>query len=189
MKVVIQGRDEIKKWYVKYERDDETNQLVYKPRLSWECKFEYKNIKNLPELNEIPPFNYEYGCGYTSININEETSVIVTNGIFRADLGVYYIRTDYILDEREENKEKAERELKLLVAEWNEQEINKNEKLKAYCELHKLEPSETDVEELCELLGEPIVNSDIRNRLVQCKKIDVKLLDMPLSYSYINMDR
>lgn len=86
-----------------------------------------------------------------ALNISEDKEVIVEREIFRADLNELHLITS------EEtvacsNKETAEEILNELMKEFNKQMIESNEKLLAYCNLHKLNIEEVDSDELFKLV-------------------------------------
>ena len=69
--------------------------------------------------------------------------------IYRADLHAYMVHTDKVIEEKDDEYNKyTERNYKDLMHEYNAQIIDGDEKLKAYCAVHKLDPAETDCDEL-----------------------------------------
>ena len=86
------------------------------------------------------------------INLSENVVVGVTESITRVDLGAYVLRTDKILSEDILLKEECEEILICQIAAFNKMMIESNEKLLSYCKLHKLDPSNTDANELFKLV-------------------------------------
>lgn len=87
------------------------------------------------------------------INLSEDEEVRVEKEIFRADLGEWYQYVNKKLEEKD-NRKKIEKELEKEIAAYNKYMIENNKKAKAYCDLHKLDYSETDYEELLDLVKE-----------------------------------
>lgn len=87
-----------------------------------------------------------------TLNISEDDEVGVEKEIFRADLNEMHIRTDKVVEELDINKEIAERNLSNHIKEFNKMMIESNDKLKAYCDLHKLSYEDTDCIELFKLV-------------------------------------
>lgn len=118
-------------------------------------------VQNLDEWVELHSFDGEprynnYGTNiswiggynYKQINLSEDETVKIEEEIFRADLNELHLHTDKIVEENDYEKEYAESGYKTLIGEFNTQMIESNDKLKAYCEVHKLNPEETDCIEL-----------------------------------------
>ena len=92
--------------------------------------------------------NWIGGYNYNQINLSKDETVKIEEEIFRADLNELHLHTDKIVEENDYEKEYAESEYKTLIGEFNTQMIESNDKLKSYCEVHKLNPEETDCIEL-----------------------------------------
>lgn len=96
-----------------------------------------------------PQSRSEYYRKY--INLSEDEEVDVDKEVFRADLGEWYQYVNKKLEEKD-NRKKIEKELEKERAAYNKYMIENNKKAKAYCDLHKLDYSETDYEELLDLI-------------------------------------
>ena len=164
MKTIIQGKN-LKTFYrveqnLKTIKDDEGRSVeVYtaKPRLVKEVLFD--NWETIKEFDEDIKYNsINYNCGIWGmtrlgeINLTEEEVVKVENKIMRVDLGAYVLHTDKILSEVEFDKETSEEILACRIKAFNKMMIESNDKLLSYCKLHKLNPEETNVDELFELV-------------------------------------
>lgn len=115
-------------------------------------------IKDVVELDPVEICQYEgrpcvSGYGYTitypykRINIGDE-EVNVQKEAFYADLSEWKQFVDKVVSNVDYYKEEVELDYADLIAQYNEQMINEDEKLKAYCKLHHLDPARTDVDEL-----------------------------------------
>ncbi len=85
---------------------------------------------------------------YNRINLSEDEEVGIEKEIFRADLNELHLYTNKIVEEIDCDKEYQEAGYRTLIGEFNIQMIESNDKLKSYCEVHKLNPEETDCIEL-----------------------------------------
>lgn len=150
----IQGKHITHNYEVKYERDDK-GELKYKPSLTVKDTEAYETI--LIVDGEIGQNSSKFWGFYSThrINISESESVVVEEKIYRADLHEYMIHTDKVLSEKDVNKEEAEALLSKLSSEYNELMIERDEKLVAYCHVHKLDPEDTDYEELKKIVYKP----------------------------------
>ena len=81
------------------------------------------------------------------INVGDEEFDVIKE-TFYADLGEWRQVVDKVVENFDHDKETAEAQYAELLREYNEQMINEDEKLKAYCKLHHLDPARTDVDEL-----------------------------------------
>ena len=90
------------------------------------------------------------GCHY--INISENETVKIEDEIFRADLNEMHLHTDKIIEEKEVNKEDALSILDGKIKAFNKMMIESNDRLRAYCDLHKLSYEDTDCIELFKLV-------------------------------------
>lgn len=91
------------------------------------------------------------GCVY-QMNISEDEAVSVGKEIFRADLNEMHLETDKILEEIDINKKESEEILAEQIRAFNSMMITSNEKLKAYCDVHKLSYGGTDAIELFKIV-------------------------------------
>ena len=109
-------------------------------------------VKDIIELDPVEICQYEgrpcaIGYPYKRINIGDE-EVDVQKEAFYADLSEWKQFVDKVVSNVDYYKEEVELDYADLIAQYNEQMINENEKLKAYCNLHHLNPGDTDVDEL-----------------------------------------
>lgn len=88
------------------------------------------------------------GSYLNHINLSEDEEVGIEKEIFRADLNEVHLYTNKVVEENDWDKEYQEAGYKTLIGEFNTQMIESNDKLKSYCEVHKLNPEETDCIEL-----------------------------------------
>ena len=155
MKTIVQGKKVTNKWSVDTGKEkqiingEEREIFVKKPSLTKEEEIEWVDIC---EYNAEPQHTGMSFFANQRIYLSETEEVVVDREIFRADLGVWYQRTDKILDEVDAGKEEAETELQTLVAEFNKTVIENDAEMLNYCKLHKLTPEETDAGELYSLL-------------------------------------
>lgn len=111
-----------------------------------------------------------YNLGWSEdFNISEDETVHEENKIFRADLNEMHHFTNKVLEVQFVDKDTSESALFHLMADFNEQMIESNEQMLAYCKLHKLDPRETDCEELFKIVypGKEyeIINGKMRERV------------------------
>jgi len=161
LKTVIFGKN-IEEFYdvipnYTVEQDDRTFKKVFqeKPNL----KKEFNEESPIPIVTYDGEFdtNREPNGGFLfhpfsnyigKININETEAVNVEKVIFRADIQERHVFTDKVMNKEVFGKEEAEQEYAALMREFNSQMIESNDRLKAYCNVNKLNPEETDVTEL-----------------------------------------
>lgn len=160
MKTIIFGKNieeiyDIIPNYTAVEQEDRTFKKAFQEKPVLKKKFN--------EVSPIPIVTYDgefetnressYAAFYRltavdSININETEAVNVERVIFRADIQERHVFTDKVMNKEVFNKEEAEQEHAELMREFNSQMIESNDRLKAYCNVNKLNPEETDVDEL-----------------------------------------
>lgn len=113
-------------------------------------------VKDIIELDPVEICQYEgrpcvssYGYIFPrkKINIGDE-EVDVQKEVFYADLSEWRQYVDKIVSNVDYYKEEVELDYADLIAQYNEQMIKADEKLQAYCDLHHLNPGDTDVDEL-----------------------------------------
>lgn len=119
--------------------------------------FKTSNVKEWEELcfyKGAPRYNYNVmSCmGYKYLNISETEEVKITKEIFRADLNECHLHSNKIVKEIETGKEEAEEIYEGHVKKFNKAMIESNERLAAYCNLHKLSYENTDCIELFKLV-------------------------------------
>lgn len=119
-----------------------------KPRLQKDNSIsEWKDI-----LTVNGKIHYNEDDSVFGFNISKDETVYVNKSTYRADLDEIHVFTDKVVQTIEEYKEESEERLKELLADFNEQMINSNEAMLAYCKLHKLEPREADCEQVFKLV-------------------------------------
>lgn len=129
---------------------DGKKKLVFfsKPYLTTRLNYEYEKIG---EFDGDSSF-----LGISNIFCNSllfgDENVLISYKNFRLDTGVLEIGITKNLSETDENKEKAEIELDGYIKAFNEDMICSNEHLKKYCDVHKLNPKETDVLNLWDIV-------------------------------------
>lgn len=107
------------------------------------CQYDGNPLKS----NVCKPVGCLGAYEYPKININDE-EVEVIKETFYCDLGEWKQFIDKVVENTDHDKESAEAEYAEALYEYNQQMINEDERMKAYCELHHLDPGETDVDEL-----------------------------------------
>lgn len=105
-------------------------------------------VKDIIELDPIEICQYEgkpcvSSDGYIYINPHKRIKEV-----FYADLNEWKQFVDKVVSNVDYYKEEVELDYADLIAQYNEQMINEDERLKAYCDLHHLNPGDTDVDEL-----------------------------------------
>ena len=129
--------------------DENNSVFMDKPRLQY--------VTSVPSWKDILTVNgkiyYNGGevseCGF---NISEDETVHITKTVYRADLDEMHVFTDKVVETIEVDKVESEERFERLLADFNEQMINSNKSMLAYCKLHKLVPRETDCEEVFKLV-------------------------------------
>lgn len=105
-------------------------------------------FKGKPRYNK-PRNSFSY-CH--RINISKDETILIEEEIFRADLNVLELYTDKVVETIDVNKEETESELEQEVKSFNRTMIESNNKLKSYCDIHKLSYEDTDCCELFKLV-------------------------------------
>lgn len=119
-----------------------------KPHLTTELKFEYEKIGEFEGDNSLLGISNFFG---NRLFFGDE-NVLISYTNFRLDTGVLELGITKNLSENDENKETAEIELDGYIKAFNEDMICSNEHLKKYCDVHKLNPKETDVLNLWDIV-------------------------------------
>lgn len=92
-------------------------------------------------INNRNPFVF----GDRRLNISEDEEVVVESEVFRADTNEVYLKTEKIIDEVDVNNKK---DMIIVFSEhnraFNSAMITSNEKLRSYCDIHKLPYEDTD---------------------------------------------
>ena len=164
MKTIIFGKNieeiyEVVPNYTEVKQGDRTFKKVFQEKPVLEKKF--NEISPIPIVTYDGEFETNRGSGSAtffypvyvgSININEAEVVNVEKVIFRADIQERHVFTGKVMNKEVFNKEEAEQEYAALMREFNSQMIESNDRLKAYCNVNKLNPEETDVTELWKIV-------------------------------------
>lgn len=111
------------------------------------CRFKGKPLYNTTYFN--PSFSYRQS---TCLNVSENEEVIVSKQVFRADLEEMHLFTNKILEEIDVNAVDAADQLRLHIRAFNNQMIESNERMKAYCDLHGLKYEDSDCDKVFELV-------------------------------------
>lgn len=82
------------------------------------------------------------------MNISENETVNVLDKIFRTDEGNYWLYTDKIISEEDQNKSELEKNYKNWMSIFNRTMIEQDEKLKDRCDLYNLSYEKTDAVKL-----------------------------------------
>ena len=162
MKTIIQGKNLRTTYGVNFNQKTIKNNkgedvIVYtdKPELTKETVID--NWETIAECDEAIEYNdnknfilYFTGqCANTNqINLSEDESVNVVDKITRVDINAYVLHTDKVLSEEIVDKELSESLLESELKLFNKVMIESNDRLLAYCKLHKLILENTDVYEL-----------------------------------------
>lgn len=124
-------------WIAVPEIKSEVKDVEKREIASWDGTQTY-NDKPASYIYSVPKY----------LNINEDTEVRINKTIFRADLGEIHHFTDYVIENTDVDKEDTENLYKKMMAKFNHDMILADDKLLAYCNLHKLNISNTDVFDL-----------------------------------------
>ena len=136
------------------EDDDGKMKSVYieKPRINKTRKV--REWSELCSYEGEPRYNSGISTvfGYPNINISENETVKIEDEIFRADLNEMHLHTNKIVEEKDVDKEDALSILDGKIKAFNKMMIESNDKLRVYCDLHKLSYEDTDCIELFKLV-------------------------------------
>lgn len=140
------------------ENGDRKDVYKGKPDITKETKV--KEWSELCSFQGEARYNKDLGIYYgmtfnrygRTLNISEDDEVGVEKEIFRADLNEVHLRTDKVVEELDINKDSAECNLSNHIKAFNKMMIESNDKLKTYCDLHKLSYEDTDCIELFKLV-------------------------------------
>ena len=142
MKTHVMGQ-KVNKIYKLDIKKDNDGQYLKKPEIVLDNReVEYEEILSYEGRKQ----------GSFSICLSEDEEVLIDKEKFRADLGDWYQYVNKVLEEKD-NKADLEDELKEELKLYNIQKIMGNDKAKVYCDLHKLDYSETDYDELLKIIG------------------------------------
>ena len=153
---IIEKRHEIDA-KVKTIEEDGNKKIVYTAKPEKKVTEEIVGYKEILRFDGEPRYNSrDFLWGVSSyhgeFNINEDEVVKIEKEIFRADLNEMHLRTYKVLETRELYKDEIENVHQTYVEDFNEQMIVSNERMKSYCDLHKLAYGETDAIELFKLV-------------------------------------
>lgn len=140
------------KW-VQIKGDDGDFKTVYtdKPTLTRETKV--KEWYELCAYDGEPRYNSNRSFFmYNNINISADETVMIEEEIFRADINEMHLHTNKIVEEIDVDKEDALSILEGQIKAFNKMMIESNNRLMAYCDLHKLSYEDTDCIELFNLV-------------------------------------
>lgn len=130
------------------------------PKAIYTAKPTLNKVSMIKEWVEIcsydgePRYNSERGDTFFAfnskrrMNISESEDVAICQEVFRADLNEMHLRTDKVVEEIDIDKWEADANLSEQIVAFNEAMITSNEKLKSYCDVHKLSYGYTDAIEL-----------------------------------------
>ena len=140
------------KWkFIKDENGEDKTVYTDKPTLTRESNVkewvELCSYKGEPRYNSTRMYYM-----YNAINISEDETVMIEEEIFRADLNEMHLHTNKVVETIEVNKEDMVETCKCQIKAFNKMMIESNNKLMAYCDLHKLSYKDTDAIELFKLV-------------------------------------
>lgn len=90
-------------------------------------------------------FYYDF---HLCINISENETVAIEEEIHRADINKVMVHTNKVVREKEINKAEAENEFKKVMTEYNHTVIDNDSKMKAYCNVNKIDIDTVDIDDL-----------------------------------------
>lgn len=166
MQTIIQGKEIETTYSVKTVRN-ENGVLIKKPELVKTSKVvRWNNLLNPIDgdirLNNSPVSFNSHFC----INISENETVSIEEEIYRADINKVMVHTDKVVREKEINKTEAENEFKKVMAEYNHSVIDNDSKMKAYCNVNKIDIDTVDIDDLKRICGnEGSANMDSINAI------------------------
>lgn len=140
------------KWKsIKDENGEDKSVYTDKPTLTRESKV--KEWVELCSYEGEPRYNSNRSYFmYNNVNISEDETVMIEEEIFRADLNEMHLHTNKVVETIEVNKDDMVDTCKCQIKEFNKMMIESNNKLMAYCDLHKLVYEDTDCIELFKLV-------------------------------------
>ena len=120
--------------------------IIKKPKVEW---IEICRYKGEPRFNSRTDYLF---CSNKQVNISEDETISIEKEIFRADLNEMHLHTDKVIQENDIDKTESDKILCEQIKSFNEEMIKSNEKMKSYCDLHKLSYEDTDCIELFKLV-------------------------------------
>ena len=162
MKTIIQGKNLRTTYGVNFNQeaiknDKNENTIVYTDKPELTRNKEIINWETIAECDEKIDYNTTISTYFSlglsaysvcSINMSEDETVRIIESITRVDLNAYVLHTDKVLSEEIVDKELSESLLESELKLFNKVMIESNDRLLAYCKLHKLILENTDVYEL-----------------------------------------
>lgn len=157
MKTIIQGKNIVTTYSVdrktKTIENDKGEMEVFADKPELVKKTKISSWETIAECDEKLDYNSKVKSFYslnfgTYINLSETEEVLILESITRVDLNAYVLHVDKILSEKEIERYSAEDFYENNIHQFDKAMIESDEKLLAYCKLHKLDPFHTDVDEL-----------------------------------------
>lgn len=159
MVTVVKGKKIENKYSVKTNTKEITEpdgsiKTVYTDKPELEVKPEIVGWEDICKFEGDPHYNYEWSPWNTGnyINISENEEVRVEKVVFRADLYELHLLVSKVISEKDIDKNDSEKMLEEHLEKFNKMMIESNDKMKSYCELHKLVLEDTDAIELFKLV-------------------------------------
>ena len=150
METVVMGKKVTNKYEV-YIRKDDDGKYLEKPKLVHEAKVD--SWEEICRYEGEPQAECKVGDFFKGyIHLSDNECVQIEDDFFRADLGVWHQRVDKVVEEKDVNLKKAEKEFDAELKLYNTQRIENDEKAKAYCDVHQLDYGETDYNKLRKIL-------------------------------------
>ena len=112
------------------------------------CSYEGKPMYNSKTVNT----GFWLVIPSKTVNISEDECVAIEEEIFRADLNEMHLHTDKVVETIDTEKADALSIYEGHIKAFNKMMIESNNKLMAYCDLHKLPYEDTDAIELFKLV-------------------------------------
>lgn len=153
IKVEVYGKHVNHLWHVKTNQEeiviDGEEKLAFtaKPQIEILNSYDYEKISEFESDSSLVN-----NALYLTRMFFEDEEVSLLNRKFRVDTGVLEMYISKVLSETDDNKNNAEIELDAYLKAFNEDMILSNEKLRKYCDVHKLKPNDTDVFKLWDIV-------------------------------------
>lgn len=158
MQTAIQGKEIETTYSVKTVRN-ERGVLTKKPELVKESKVvKWDNlfvpIDGKIATNTVHTDLSHFNFFSSTVNISENEEVVIEGQIYRADIDTVMLHTGKVVSEKEINKAESETEFKKVIAEYNHTVVDNNPKMKAYCNVNKIDIDTVDIDDLKKICGE-----------------------------------
>ena len=148
---------------------------IYEAKPELKKRVEVVGWKDLCSFDHEPIFNEIYGThswlDSKCMDIDDE-EIRITNKVFVADEDKIHLFSDKIVEETDVDKDVSKVDYNFHIRKFNEMMIESNEKMNAYCKLHKLDLGETDAIELFKLIY-PGQEYEIKDGKMICKEMPV----------------